>query len=151
MKFADFPRSCFENHVSSCQVIAQQAILLLHVCTNMIEIGQLWIYCCNILFNLGNLEIWREGCSVFACGTCGGQPSRQAIHDATHSTLVNNRIRCRDKVRSPSARDKQYLMACFQEKGATVFSLVGDISKAHRRFVHAPEERGLMACRFSPG
>ena len=32
---------------------------------------------------------------------------------------------------------------------ASVFSLVGDISKAHRRFLHAPEERGLLACRVS--
>ena len=25
---------------------------------------------------------------------------------------------------------------------------MGDISKAHRRFLHAPEERGLLACRI---
>ena len=31
-----------------------------------------------------------------------------------------------------------------------VFSLVGDISKAHRRFLHHPSERGLLACKINP-
>eukprot|EP00435_Cladocopium_sp_Y103_P068936 s20_g32.t1 len=75
---------------------------------------------------------------------------RRIIHDATHGTKVNNRIRCRDKVRSPSAREKQYLLAYFQKRRKSVFSLVGDISKAHRRFLHAPGERGLLACRVLP-
>ena len=73
---------------------------------------------------------------------------KRVIHDATHGTKVNNRIRCRDKTRSPSAREKQYLLAYFQKNRCSVFSLVGDISKAHRRFLHAPEERGLLACRI---
>ena len=78
------------------------------------------------------------------------QGKRRVIHDATHGTKVNNRIKCRDKVRSPSAREKQYLLAYFQKKRCTVVSLVGDISKAHRRILHAPEERGLLACRILP-
>eukprot|EP00435_Cladocopium_sp_Y103_P058340 s2357_g20.t1 len=76
------------------------------------------------------------------------QGKRRVIHDATHGTKVNNRIRCRDKTRSPSAREKQYLLAYFQQLKRSVFSLVGDISKAHRRFLHSPEERGLLACRI---
>ena len=75
------------------------------------------------------------------------QGKRRLIHDATHGTKLNNRIRCRDKTRSPSAREKQYLLAYFQKNRCSVFSLVGDISKAHRRFLHSPEERGLLACR----
>ena len=75
---------------------------------------------------------------------------KRIIHDATHGTKVNNRIKCRDKLRSPSAREKHYLLAYFRERGHVVFSLVGDISKAHRRFLHCFEERGLLACRISP-
>eukprot|EP00435_Cladocopium_sp_Y103_P043344 s193_g12.t1 len=74
---------------------------------------------------------------------------RRIIHDATHGTKVSNRIRCRDKVRSPSAREKQYLLAYFKQKRSLVFSLVGDISKAHRRLLHSPDERGLSACRIT--
>eukprot|EP00435_Cladocopium_sp_Y103_P066703 s951_g29.t1 len=77
------------------------------------------------------------------------QGKRRIIHDATHGTKINNRIRCRDKVRSPSAREKQYLLAYYKRKRSSLFSLVGDISKAHRRFLHSPEERGLLACRVA--
>ena len=72
---------------------------------------------------------------------------RRIIHDASHGVKINHRIRCRDKLRSPGAREKQYLLAHYSGRQAPLFSLVGDISKAHRRFLHAPEERGLLACR----
>ena len=72
---------------------------------------------------------------------------KRIIHDATHGTKVNNRIRCRDKQRSPGAREKMYLLAYYKARGDIVFSLVGDISKAHRRFLHEPSECGLLACR----
>ena len=75
----------------------------------------------------------------------------RVIHDATHGTKINNRIRCRDKVRSPSAREKQYILAYYKRKKAILFSLVGDISKAHRRFLRAPVERGLLSCRILDG
>ena len=72
---------------------------------------------------------------------------KRIIHDATHGTKINNRIKCRDKQRSPGAREKMYLLAYYKERGCVIFSLVGDISKAHRRFLHHPSERGLLACR----
>ena len=76
------------------------------------------------------------------------QGKKRVIHDATHGTKVNNRIRCRDTCRSPSAREKQYLLAYHKQRRSVLFSLVGDISKAHRRFLHSPQERGLLACRI---
>ena len=76
---------------------------------------------------------------------------KRIIHDATHGTKINNRIKCRDKQRSPGAREKLYLLDYYKRKKKVVFSLVGDISKAHRRFLHHPSERGLLACRVSPG
>ena len=42
---------------------------------------------------------------------------------------------------------KQYILAYYSQKNLPLFSLVADVSKAHRRFLHAPEERGLLACR----
>ena len=72
---------------------------------------------------------------------------RRIIHDATHGTKVNNRIKRRDKQRSPGAREKRYLLAYYKARGDVVFSLVGDISKAHRRFLHDPAEHVLLACR----
>eukprot|EP00435_Cladocopium_sp_Y103_P040883 s974_g11.t1 len=72
---------------------------------------------------------------------------RRIIHDATHGTKINNRIKCRDKQRSPGAREKRYLLSYYKKRGDVVFSLVGDISQAHRRFLHDPAEHGLLACR----
>ena len=63
---------------------------------------------------------------------------KRIIHDATHGTKVNHRIRCRDKTRSPGAREKQYLLAYYRDRRKVVMSLVGDISKAHRRFLREP-------------
>ena len=60
---------------------------------------------------------------------------------------MNNRIRCRDKQRSPGAREKIHLLAYYKARGDIVFSLVGDVSKAHRHFLHEPSECGLLACR----
>lgn len=72
---------------------------------------------------------------------------KRIIHDATHGTKLNHRIKCRDKTRSPGAREKQYLLSYYKERRKALVSLVGDISKAHRRFLHDPAERGLLACR----
>ena len=75
---------------------------------------------------------------------------KRIIHDATHGTKINNRIKCRDKQRSPGAREKLYLLDYYKRKKQVIFSLVGDISKAHRRFLHHPSERGLLACKVNP-
>lgn len=75
---------------------------------------------------------------------------KRIIHDATHGTKINNRIKCRDKQRSPGAREKLYLLDYYKRNKRVVFSLVGDISKAHRRFLHHPSERGLLACKVNP-
>ena len=76
---------------------------------------------------------------------------KRIIHDATHGTKINNRIKCRDKQRSPGAREKLYLLDYYKRRRSVVFSLVGDISKAHRRFLHSPNERGLLACKVLNG
>ena len=76
---------------------------------------------------------------------------KRIMHDATHGTKINNWIKCRDKQRSPGAREKLHLVDYYKKRKKVVFSLAGDISKAHRRFLHHPSERGLLACRVSPG
>ena len=69
---------------------------------------------------------------------------KRIIHDATH---VNHRIKCRDKLRSPGAREKKHLLREHEEAGEVAFSVVGDIAKAHRRFKHAVKEHGYLACQ----
>ena len=73
---------------------------------------------------------------------------KRLIHDATHGVRVNHRIKCRDKIRAPGAREKKQLLLEMIEGGKTAFSVVGDISKAHRRFKHRQDEHGYLACQL---
>ena len=88
--------------------------------------------------------------SSLSCGRDAWNKKR-IIHDATHGTKINNRIKCRDKQRSPETREKLYLLDYYRRRRSVIFSLVGDISKAHRRFLRSPNERGLLACRVLKG
>ena len=73
---------------------------------------------------------------------------KRLIHDATHGVRVNHRIRCRDKLRAPGAREKKQLLLEMMERGELAFSVVGDISKAHTRFKHCEEEHGFLGCQI---
>ena len=61
---------------------------------------------------------------------------KRMIHDASHGVRVNHRIRCRDKLRAPGAREKKTILRELREREEVAFSVVGDILKAHR-FKHA--------------
>ena len=72
---------------------------------------------------------------------------KRVIHDASHGVRVNHRIKCRDKIRAPGAREKKTLLREMRAKKKTAFSVVGDISKAHRRYKHQASEHGFMGCQ----
>ncbi|OLQ03582.1 Anthranilate N-benzoyltransferase protein 2 [Symbiodinium microadriaticum] len=74
---------------------------------------------------------------------------KRIIHDATHGVRVNHRIKCRDKIRAPGAREKKQLLREMIDEKRVAFSVVGDISKAHRRYKHQPSEHGFMGCQLS--
>ena len=73
---------------------------------------------------------------------------KRMIHDASHGVRVNHRIRCRDKIRAPGAREKKQLLREMMEAREVAFSVVGDIAKAHRRFKHWEEEHGYLGCQI---
>ena len=72
---------------------------------------------------------------------------KRIIHDATHGVRVNHRIRCRDKIRAPGAREKKQILRELQANKEIAYSVVGDISKAHRRYKHQASEHGFMGCQ----
>eukprot|EP00435_Cladocopium_sp_Y103_P063578 s369_g25.t1 len=74
---------------------------------------------------------------------------KRVIHDGTHGIGVNNRIRCRDKVRMPGPREKRSVLEELAVSQEVVMALVGDFEKAHRRFLYQAAERGFLACRVS--
>ena len=51
---------------------------------------------------------------------------KRLTHDATHGVRVNHRIRCRDKLRAPGAREKKQLLLEMMERGEVAFSVVGE-------------------------
>ena len=73
---------------------------------------------------------------------------KRLIHDATHGVRANHRIKCRDKLRAPGAREKKQLLLEAMDKKERPFSIVGDIKKAHRRFKHLAKEQGFLACQL---
>ena len=61
---------------------------------------------------------------------------------------MNHRIKCRDKLRAPGAREKKQLLLEAMDRKEVPFSIVGDIKKAHRRFKHLAKEHGFLACQL---
>ncbi|CAE7451815.1 unnamed protein product, partial [Symbiodinium sp. CCMP2456] len=53
---------------------------------------------------------------------------KRVVHDASHDVLLNHRIRCLDKVRSPGAQEKQYLLRHLREERLAPMAVTGDIS-----------------------
>ncbi|CAE8584251.1 unnamed protein product, partial [Polarella glacialis] len=72
------------------------------------------------------------------------------IHDATNKVRVNNRIKCLDKQRMPGAKEKFYILHYYKSRGVVLFSVLGDVSKAHRRFKYLEVEHGFLACQVDP-
>ena len=75
----------------------------------------------------------------------------RVLHDGTHDTRVNNRIRVRDRQRMPTVREMQFLLDEQRQEGCIAFGLLADASKAHRRILVHPSEHGLLGCRLKPG
>ena len=61
---------------------------------------------------------------------------------------MNHRIRCRDKIRARRAREKKQILRELLRCGEIAFSVVGDISKAQRRYKHQESEHGFMGCQI---
>ena len=76
---------------------------------------------------------------------------KRVIHDGTHDIGVNNRIKCKDKVRMPGPREKRAILEEMEQAKEVVMALVGDFEKAHRRFLYQEKERGLLARKVRDG
>ena len=69
---------------------------------------------------------------------------KRVIHDGSHDVQVNHRIKTRDKIRMPGAREKRFILEKLKVKGEVAFSLIGDFGKAHRRFKYQRSEQGFL-------
>ena len=109
----------------------------------------------GLMLKLDEDAFWRRygdeaALSAIAVLVDEGPPQKKrVIHDASHEVMLNHRIKCLDKVRSPGAREKRYLLRFLKDHRCAALSLAGNISKAHRRFRHSPDEWGYLGCKAS--
>ena len=75
----------------------------------------------------------------------------RVLHDGSNGVRVNHRIRCRDKQRMPTLKEKRTILNEYRDGQAIAFSVLGDASKAHRRIKISPAEWGYQACRIAEG
>ena len=69
--------------------------------------------------------------------------SYRVLHDGTHATSVNAKIKVRSTPITPTAAD---LKTMIQNHPFATFSLCGDISRAHRLVLIRPQDWGWQAC-----
>ena len=84
-----------------------------------------------------------------------GSTKVRMIYDGTYSVDVNRRIRVRDRLRFPLLDDASAVLGNLEEEteeagGGVRFSMVYDVSKAHRLIPIRPEDWGLQSFRM-PG
>ena len=75
----------------------------------------------------------------------------RVVHDGTHGTNVNGRIRVKDQVRLPGAGELERILVERRAAGARGVAVVGDAHKAHRRVKVREEDWGYMACSVRKG
>ena len=75
----------------------------------------------------------------------------RVLHDGSNATRVNYRIRCRDRQRMPTVKEKHTLLAEQRRARQYAFALLADASKAHRRIKVCPREWGFLGCRLKAG
>ena len=72
----------------------------------------------------------------------------RVLLDATHITQVNHRIKCPDQICVPGVREIHTLLNEYYVSNTIPVGLLADISKAHRRYKHLPDELGFLSCRL---
>ena len=71
---------------------------------------------------------------------------KRPIHDGAHGPAVDPNIRIRDQLRYPRGAELRHAAADMERRGGATFGLTADVSKAHRRFKHRPQDHGLLCC-----
>ena len=91
----------------------------------------------------------RHAISSMAAILEKGGTKLRVLHDGTHTVHINNRIRCRDKLRSPGVAEKHTQFRARRKNRQIVLSLLLDVSKAHRRIKIEEAEQGFLGCKLS--
>ena len=96
-------------------------------------------------------EKYGDNIAISALAALQEADKVRVLLDASHITMVNHRIHCPDQLATPGVREKHTLLREFKDKGLHPVALLGDVSKAHRRYKRRDDETGFLACRLEPG
>jgi hypothetical protein len=88
---------------------------------------------------------WPDRLQIAAIGSVE-QPGKdnRFTHDATHGVLVNYFIKPRDQPKSPIGGDVRRFIREIEEEKEVAFSLLLDVSRAHRRILVDERDWGLQ-------
>ena len=88
---------------------------------------------------------------IAALGVVEEKAKIRVVHDGSNGVHINHRIRVLDQVRCPGAGEIRTIMKDRAERGLRSFSILGDVSKAHRRIKIRESGWGYQACQLEPG
>ena len=80
-----------------------------------------------------------------------GPDKMRVLHDGTHKTRVNHRVKCRDKLRSPGVREKHVQLRTNRAAGQIPISILADFSRAHRLVRILEAEWSMLSCKLRAG
>jgi hypothetical protein len=91
---------------------------------------------------------FKANSAVSALAVLEERDKIRVLHDGSNVTRVNYRIKCRDRQRMPTVREKHCLLDGLRKKGQIAMAILADASKAHRRIKVLPSEWGFLGCRL---
>ena len=92
-------------------------------------------------------KLFGERLHVAALAVVVEKDKIRVVHDGTNKVHVNHMIRAKDQTISPSAGEVRSLLQERKLRGLKTLSVLGDVSKAHRRVKILPRDWGLQACQ----
>ena len=80
-----------------------------------------------------------------------GPDKMRVLHDGTHKTRVNHKVKCRDKLRSPGVREKHVQLRTNRAAGQIPISILADFARAHRLARILKAEWAMLSCELRLG
>lgn len=90
--------------------------------------------------------LYPGGYAIASLAVLVEKDKKRVLHDGSNRVRTNYKIKTRDKLRTPGPREKAYLLNGFKERKRIGVSLLGDVSKAHRRVKVKPADYAWQGC-----
>ena len=92
---------------------------------------------------------YGQNVAISALAVLEEKDKLRILHDATHVTKVNHKIKVRGRLRMPTARGKFYLLDQFRSRSCIAVSMMGDVSKRTDSYVSRRRSGACLHVRLS--